>query len=112
MLFRETVAVYRDGPGSISRYFQFFHSFCFLMYYLLPYVLMLLILYPVLLMYYCLHIVHSSCNTATGHRPNCKLVIYIYKTHDCTMGQSAENSFKSDSRWHNVTIAYAEANSG
>jgi hypothetical protein len=52
------------------------------MYYLLPYVLMfffnsvhsvllLLILYSVLLMYYCLRIVHVLCNTATGHRPNC-----------------------------------------
>jgi hypothetical protein len=50
------------------------------MYYLLPYVLMLLhsvysvlllsILYSVLLMYYCLHIVHCLCNNATVHRPN------------------------------------------
>jgi hypothetical protein len=56
-------------------------SFCFLMYYLLPYVLMslhsvhsvllLLILYSVLLMYYCLRIVNFLCRTATGHRPNC-----------------------------------------
>jgi hypothetical protein len=70
-----------DGPGSIFRYFQFFHTFSFLMYYLLPYVLMFLhsvhsalmlrILYSLLHMYYCLRIVHCLCNTATGHRPNC-----------------------------------------
>jgi hypothetical protein len=50
-----------------------------LMYYLIPYVLMFLhsvhtvllcILYSVLLMYYCLRIVHCLCNTATGHKPN------------------------------------------
>jgi hypothetical protein len=35
-------------------------------------VLMLRILYFVLLMYYCLHIVHCLCNTAAGHRPNCR----------------------------------------
>jgi hypothetical protein len=63
-----------DGPGSIFRYLQFFHSFCFLMYYLLPYVLMflhsvhsvllLLILYSVLLMYYCLRILFSHARSS------------------------------------------------
>jgi hypothetical protein len=34
-------------------------------------VLLSLILYSVLLMYYCLRILHCLCNTASMHRPNC-----------------------------------------
>jgi hypothetical protein len=67
-----------DGPGSIFRYLQFFIRFVFLyITYVLMFshsvysVLLLLILYSVLLMCYCLRIVHCLCNTATGHRPNC-----------------------------------------
>jgi hypothetical protein len=70
-----------DGPGFNFPVFPVFHSFCFLMYYLILYVLMFLhsvhsvlmlrILYSVLLMYYCLRIVHCLCNTVTEHRPNC-----------------------------------------
>jgi hypothetical protein len=70
-----------DGPGSNFPVFPVFHSFYFLTYYLLPYVfmflhfvnsvLMLLILYSVLLMYYCICSLHFLSNTATGYRPNC-----------------------------------------
>jgi hypothetical protein len=70
------------GPGSIFG-IPVFHSFCFLMCYLLPYVwvltflhsvhpaLMLRILYSALLMYYCLRIFRCLYNTTTGHKPNC-----------------------------------------
>jgi hypothetical protein len=62
-----------DGPGSISRYFQFYIRsvfLCityFLMYFSVHYLLVLLILYSVLLMYYYIRIVHCLCNTATGY---------------------------------------------
>jgi hypothetical protein len=55
------------------------NNFCFLMYYLLPHVLIFLYsvysvlllssLYSVLLMYCCLRIVNCLCNIATGHKP-------------------------------------------
>jgi hypothetical protein len=75
-----------EVPGSISLHFQFldatvflcinvfpvFHSFSFLMYHLLHYVLIFShSVHSVLLMYYCLRTVHCLSNTATKHRPNC-----------------------------------------